>query len=101
MNLLGFIRDPLFLKLLEGIKIQSLYVFCDADSVSGENLKCASFFLSFFLLFIIRYDELWMPLISDLMVGISPPMILPPLDIEWVWFCHTLNPVFYYLNSIK
>lgn len=35
-----------------------------------------------------------MPLISDLtVVGASPPMILPPLDVEWVWFCHTLNPV--------
>lgn len=35
-----------------------------------------------------------MPLISDLTVdGASPPMILPPLDVEWVWFCHTLNPV--------
>lgn len=42
-----------------------------------------------------RYDELWMPLICDLMVGITPLMILPPLDIEWVWFCHTLNPVSY------
>lgn len=34
-----------------------------------------------------------MPLISDLMVGSTPPMVLPPFDIEWVWFCHTLNPV--------
>ncbi|KAG6588570.1 Glycine-rich domain-containing protein 1, partial [Cucurbita argyrosperma subsp. sororia] len=43
-----------------------------------------------------RYEELWMPLISDLTVaGASPPMILPPLDVEWVWFCHTLNPVRY------
>ncbi|KAM3378045.1 glycine-rich domain-containing protein 2 isoform X1 [Capsicum galapagoense] len=42
-----------------------------------------------------RYDELWMPLISDLSDGSSPPMILPPLDIEWVWYCHTLNPVGY------
>ncbi|XP_043815010.1 uncharacterized protein LOC110620867 isoform X2 [Manihot esculenta] len=42
-----------------------------------------------------RYDELWMPLISDLMVGSTPPMVLPPFDIEWVWFCHTLNPVSY------
>ncbi|CAK7340610.1 unnamed protein product [Dovyalis caffra] len=42
-----------------------------------------------------RYDELWMPLVSDLMVGSSPPMVLPPLDVEWVWFCHTLNPVSY------
>ncbi|CAL5380594.1 unnamed protein product [Camellia sinensis] len=46
-----------------------------------------------------RYDELWMPLISDLTVGSTsthhPPMILPPIDIQWVWFCHTFNPVFY------
>lgn len=35
-----------------------------------------------------------MPLVSDLTVAAStPPMVLPPLDIEWVWFCHTLNPV--------
>lgn len=33
-------------------------------------------------------------MISDLTAESSkPPMILPPLDIEWVWFCHTLNPV--------
>lgn len=40
-----------------------------------------------------RYDELWMPLISDLTVGSTPPMVLPPVDVEWVWFCHTLKPV--------
>ncbi|CAA0815602.1 Protein of unknown function (DUF1399 [Striga hermonthica] len=42
-----------------------------------------------------RYHQLWMPLIADLTAGIKPPMILPPLDIEWVWFCHTLNPANY------
>ncbi|XP_065852001.1 glycine-rich domain-containing protein 1 isoform X2 [Euphorbia lathyris] len=42
-----------------------------------------------------RYDELWMPLISDLTVGLTPPMVLPPFDIEWIWFCHTLNPISY------
>lgn len=42
---------------------------------------------------ICRYDELWMPLICDLTVGSTPARILPPFDIEWVWFCHTLNPV--------
>ncbi|GLT90199.1 hypothetical protein SLE2022_081450 [Rubroshorea leprosula] len=42
-----------------------------------------------------RYDELWMPLIADLTVGSTPPMVLPPVDVEWVWFCHTLNPVSY------
>lgn len=38
-----------------------------------------------------RYDQLWMPLIADLTTVSKPPMILPPLDVEWVWFCHTLN----------
>ncbi|KAG7969286.1 hypothetical protein I3843_07G023700 [Carya illinoinensis] len=43
-----------------------------------------------------RYNELWMPLVSDLtVVGSTPPLVLPPLDVEWVWFCHTLNPVSY------
>lgn len=42
-----------------------------------------------------RYDQLWMPLISDLSNGSNPPMILPPFDIEWVWYCHTLNSVSY------
>ncbi|KAF3454554.1 hypothetical protein FNV43_RR05002 [Rhamnella rubrinervis] len=42
-----------------------------------------------------RYDELWMPLISDLTVGSTLPMILPPVDVEWVWFCQTLNPLSY------
>ncbi|KAJ4835378.1 hypothetical protein Tsubulata_021315 [Turnera subulata] len=42
-----------------------------------------------------RYDQLWMPLVSDLMVGSTPAMVLPPLDVEWVWFCHTLNPASY------
>ncbi|KAL5783858.1 hypothetical protein ACOSP7_008887 [Xanthoceras sorbifolium] len=43
-----------------------------------------------------RYDEVWMPLICDLtVVGSTPPMILPPFDVEWIWFCHTLNPVSY------
>ncbi|KAI3968486.1 hypothetical protein MKX01_007796 [Papaver californicum] len=43
-----------------------------------------------------RYDELWMPLISDLSINSKTPlMILPPLDIQWVWFCHKLNPLTY------
>ncbi|CAI8603497.1 unnamed protein product [Vicia faba] len=43
-----------------------------------------------------RYRDLWMPLISDLtVVDSSLPMVLPPFDVEWVWFCHTLNPVSY------
>ncbi|KAL5701073.1 hypothetical protein ACHQM5_026451 [Ranunculus cassubicifolius] len=49
-----------------------------------------------------RYDELWMPLIADLTIGKTQPVILlPPLDIQWVWHCHTLNPESYrrYCNS--
>lgn len=39
-----------------------------------------------------RYDELWMPLISDLSDDAKQPLLLPPLDVQWVWHCHTLNP---------
>ncbi|XP_027366942.1 uncharacterized protein LOC113873143 [Abrus precatorius] len=43
-----------------------------------------------------RYHHFWMPLISDLtMTDSAPPMLLPPFDVQWVWFCHTLNPVSY------
>ncbi|KAK6911609.1 Glycine-rich domain-containing protein-like [Dillenia turbinata] len=43
-----------------------------------------------------RYEELWMPLISDLtVVGSKPPMVLPPFHVQWVWYCHTLDPVGY------
>ncbi|KAM2625836.1 hypothetical protein TB1_032643 [Malus domestica] len=43
-----------------------------------------------------RYNELWMPLVSDLTAeSAAVPVIHPPIDIEWVWFCHTLNPVSY------
>ena len=34
-----------------------------------------------------------MPLISDLTEGSTTPVILPPFDVQWVWYCHTLNPV--------
>lgn len=50
-------------------------------------------FLACRVLFLCRYDELWMPLVAEISVGSTPPIVLPPLDIEWVWFCHTLNPV--------
>ncbi|KHN42256.1 hypothetical protein glysoja_044287 [Glycine soja] len=43
-----------------------------------------------------RYHDFWMSLIADLMLpNSSPPTIFPPLDIHWVWFCHTLNLVSY------
>lgn len=61
------------------------------DYYSTTSSGTAGFLIFFFF----RYDQLWMPLISDLSTGSNPPMILPPLDIEWVWYCHTLNPVSY------
>ncbi|XP_074276133.1 uncharacterized protein LOC141599904 isoform X2 [Silene latifolia] len=45
-----------------------------------------------------RYEELWLPLLSDLTTDghkEDSPMVLPPFDIEWVWYCHTLSPVHY------
>ncbi|CAK9857891.1 unnamed protein product [Sphagnum jensenii] len=41
-----------------------------------------------------RYQEFWMPLALDL-------LLLPPLDVQWVWHCHCLNPVGYRDYCIK
>eukprot|EP00252_Welwitschia_mirabilis_P021336 TRINITY_DN5457_c0_g1_i1.p1 TRINITY_DN5457_c0_g1~~TRINITY_DN5457_c0_g1_i1.p1 ORF type:complete len:853 (+),score=109.80 TRINITY_DN5457_c0_g1_i1:585-3143(+) len=40
-----------------------------------------------------RYKQFWMPLIAEL--GEQQEALLPPLDIQWVWHCHCLNPVAY------
>lgn len=36
-----------------------------------------------------RYKQFWMPLVAEL--GQSRTL-LPPLDVQWVWHCHCLNP---------
>lgn len=36
-----------------------------------------------------RYKQFWMPLAAEL--GHSHTL-LPPLDVQWVWHCHCLNP---------
>ncbi|KAG9459421.1 hypothetical protein H6P81_003929 [Aristolochia fimbriata] len=43
-----------------------------------------------------RYDEFWMPLISDFSKGDSKwSLLVPPIDVQWVWHCHCLNPASY------
>ncbi|CAK9255445.1 unnamed protein product [Sphagnum jensenii] len=43
-----------------------------------------------------RYQEFWMPLAQQLDL-----LLLPPLDVQWVWHCHCLNPVGYRDYCIK
>ncbi|KAI0518630.1 hypothetical protein KFK09_006066 [Dendrobium nobile] len=43
-----------------------------------------------------RYEEIWMPMMADLSSeSSSVPMLLPPLDVEWVWLCHCLDSEHY------
>ncbi|XP_010531340.1 PREDICTED: glycine-rich domain-containing protein 1-like [Tarenaya hassleriana] len=46
---------------------------------------------------IYRYNACWLPLLAkyseDSSIRESP--LVPPLDCEWVWHCHRLNPVRY------
>ncbi|KAG0613348.1 hypothetical protein M758_6G096300 [Ceratodon purpureus] len=49
-----------------------------------------------------RYQKFWMPLVADslkfdalLNVDSKGKSLLPPLDVQWVWHCHRLNPVGY------
>lgn len=41
-----------------------------------------------------RYRNYWMPLASKIEL-VSGKNILPPLDVQWVWLCHCLNPKSY------
>ncbi|GLJ10870.1 hypothetical protein SUGI_0136940 [Cryptomeria japonica] len=36
-----------------------------------------------------RYKQVWMPLAAELR---QSQTLLPPLDVQWVWHCHCLNP---------
>ncbi|KAJ3669487.1 hypothetical protein LUZ60_011437 [Juncus effusus] len=67
--------------------------FCSSDGVvdgGSEDLVRRS---------IRRYEELWMPLISEF--GADEMLLLPPLDVHWIWHCHSLNHSHYrnYCNS--
>ncbi|KAG0586351.1 hypothetical protein KC19_2G084200 [Ceratodon purpureus] len=49
-----------------------------------------------------RYQKFWMPLVADslkfdalLNVDSSGKSFLPPLDVQWIWHCHRLNPAAY------
>lgn len=45
-----------------------------------------------------RYKQLWMPLAAEL--GQSQTL-LPPLDVQWVWHCHCLNPDAYHRYCVS
>eukprot|EP01018_Ginkgo_biloba_P027905 Gb_32386 [translate_table: standard] len=36
-----------------------------------------------------RYEQFWMPLAAEIA---ETETVLPPLDVQWVWHCHCLNP---------
>lgn len=48
---------------------------------------------------IIRYEHCWIPLLASVDNPSDRVHLLPPLDVEWVWFCHMLCPVQYVEDS--
>ncbi|XP_056863090.1 glycine-rich domain-containing protein 1 isoform X2 [Raphanus sativus] len=47
---------------------------------------------------IYRYNACWLPLLakhSESSSSLSEGPLVPPLDCEWIWHCHRLNPVRY------
>ena len=36
-----------------------------------------------------RYENVWLPLLANNGNG-SNPLLVPPIDVEWVWHCHML-----------
>ncbi|KAL8117873.1 hypothetical protein AgCh_015675 [Apium graveolens] len=51
---------------------------------------------------IYRYNACWLPLLArNTESGISKGPLVVPLDCEWVWHCHRLNPVRYMSDCKK
>jgi hypothetical protein len=51
------------------------------------------------LISIFRYNACWLPLLAKhLESPISEGPLVVPLDCEWIWHCHRLNPVGYQLR---
>ena len=48
---------------------------------------------------IYRYEALWLPFYSNNLKNNNN--LIPPLDIEFVWHCHMLNPAEYYSDCMK
>lgn len=48
----------------------------------------------------IRYKNFWLPLLAkeDESEASEVPLVVP-LDCEWIWHCHRLNPVCYFLTN--
>ncbi|KFK34860.1 hypothetical protein AALP_AA5G202400 [Arabis alpina] len=45
---------------------------------------------------IYRYNACWLPLLAKYSESsVSEGPLVPPLDCEWIWHCHRLNPVRY------
>ena len=37
-----------------------------------------------------RYRKIWLPLVAE-----QGGILVPPLDVEWIWHCHMLSPTNY------
>lgn len=50
-----------------------------------------------------RYERFWLPLVADALKfdallnsnSRGSKSLLPPIDVQWIWLCHCLNPVKY------
>ena len=46
-----------------------------------------------------RYEFCWIPLLASVDKPSDRVKLVPPLDVEWVWFCHMLCPTKYVEDS--
>lgn len=45
-----------------------------------------------------RYEHVWIPLLTKVPTSLRTKLV-PPLDVQWVWFCHMLCPFKYNVDS--
>ncbi|XP_024014092.1 glycine-rich domain-containing protein 1 isoform X2 [Eutrema salsugineum] len=49
-----------------------------------------------------RYNACWLPLLAKYSeASVSEGPLIPPLDCEWIWHCHRLNPVRYKSDCVQ
>ncbi|GLJ46990.1 hypothetical protein SUGI_0991820 [Cryptomeria japonica] len=81
-------------------KAQAIGISCDLVAAAKYHLEFLALVGQYPCLYrgpavqraIYRYEHCWLPLLAN---SEAKEDLLPPLDCEWVWHCHRLNPLQY------
>eukprot|EP01018_Ginkgo_biloba_P035013 Gb_25938 [translate_table: standard] len=87
-------------------KAQAISISCDLVGAAKQQLKFLASVDRYPCLYqgpaveraITRYEQCWLPLLAS---QTETSRLVPPLDCEWVWHCHKLNPLQYENDCLR